>query len=142
MSPEQVRGLPVDHRTDIFSFGVAAYELLSGKHPFRRETTVATLTAILGETPPELTTLGRGVPPALSGIVQRCLVKGREERFRSAHDLALSLESVLSAPAGAASLVAKLRALTNLQVVEDPTVATGYKLDLGPFPGWRDVPTW
>jgi serine/threonine protein kinase len=104
MSPEQVRGLPVDHRTDVFSFGVVAYELLSGKHPFRRETTVGTLTAILEETPSELTTLGRGVPPALSGIVQRCVAKGREERFRSAHDLALSLESVLSAPAGAASL--------------------------------------
>jgi WD40 repeat protein len=104
MSPEQVRGLPVDHRTDLFSFGVVAYELLSGKHPFRRETTVATLTAILEETPSELVGLGKGVPPALSGIVQRCLAKGREERFRSAHDLALSLESVLSAPAGAASL--------------------------------------
>jgi WD40 repeat protein len=104
MSPEQVRGLPVDHRTDLFSFGVVAYELLGGKHPFRRETTVATLTAILEETPSELTTVGRGVPPVLSGIVQRCLSKGREERFRSAHDLALSLESVLSAPAGAASL--------------------------------------
>jgi hypothetical protein len=104
MSPEQVRGLPVDHRTDLFSFGVVAYELLSGKHPFRRETTVATLSAILEETPAELVALGRGVPPALSGIVQRCLSKGREERFRSAHDLALSLESVLSAPAGAASL--------------------------------------
>jgi eukaryotic-like serine/threonine-protein kinase len=104
MSPEQVRGLPVDHRTDIFSFGVLAYELLSGKHPFRRETTVGTLTAILEETPAELTTLGRGVPTALSGMVQRCLAKSRDERFRSAHDLALSLESVLAAPAGAASL--------------------------------------
>jgi WD40 repeat protein len=104
MSPEQVRGLPIDHRTDLFSFGVVAYELLSGKHPFRRETTVATLSAILEDTPAELSGLGRGVPPAVSGIVQRCLAKGREERFRSAHDLALSLESVLSAPAGAASL--------------------------------------
>ncbi len=65
---------------------------------------MGTLTAILEETPAELSTVGRGVPPALSGIVQRCLSKGREERFRSAHDLALSLEAVLQAPAGAASL--------------------------------------
>ena len=91
-------------RTDIFSFGVVLYELLSGKHPFRRETTVGTLTAILEETPAELSSLARGVPPALSGIVRRCLEKEREERFRSAHDLALSLEAVLAAPAGSAVL--------------------------------------
>ena len=104
MSPEQVRGLPVDARTDIFSFGVLLYELLGGRHPFQRESTVATLTAILDDEPPELSSLGRGVPPALSGIVRRCLAKTREERFGSAHDLALSLEAVLQAPAGAASL--------------------------------------
>ena len=104
MSPEQVRGLPVDHRTDIFSLGVVLYELLSGKHPFRRDTTIATLTAILEDTPAELSSLGRGIPPALSGIVARCLEKDRGQRFRSAHDLALSLEAVLQAPAGAASL--------------------------------------
>jgi hypothetical protein len=104
MSPEQVRGLPVDHRTDLFSLGVVLYELLSGKHPFRRDTTLATLSAILEETPAELSSLGRGVPPALSGIVGRCLEKDRGQRFRSAHDLALSLELVLQAPAGAASL--------------------------------------
>ncbi len=104
MSPEQVRGLPVDARTDVFSFGVLLYELLSGKHPFRRETAVGTLTAILEDTPTELVGLGRGIPPAVSGIVRRCLSKGREERYPSAHDLAVALEAVLQAPAGAASL--------------------------------------
>jgi WD40 repeat protein len=104
MSPEQVRGLPVDARTDVFSFGVLLYELLSGAHPFRRETTIGTLTAILEEKPAELVSLGRGIPPALSGIVRTCLEKSREERFHSTHDLARSLEAVLAAPAGAASL--------------------------------------
>ncbi len=104
MSPEQVRGLPVDQRTDVFSLGVVLYELLSGKHPFRRDTTIATLTAILEETPTELKSLTRSVSPALSGIVRTCLEKAREERFHSAHDLALSLEAVLQAPTGAASL--------------------------------------
>ena len=104
MSPEQVRSLPVDHRTDIFSLGVVLYELLAGKHPFRRETTVGTLTAILEETPSELASLGRGIPPSLSGIVKRCLEKDRGQRFRSAHDLGLALESVLAAPTGSAAL--------------------------------------
>ena len=57
--------LPVDHRTDLFSLGVVLYELLGGKHPFRRDTTIGTLTAILEETPAELSALGRGIPPAL-----------------------------------------------------------------------------
>ena len=104
MSPEQVRGLPVDHRTDLFALGIVLYELLSGKHPFRRDTTIATLTAILEETPLELASLSRGVPPAVSGLVQRCLEKDRGQRFRSAHDLALSLEAILAAPAGSAVL--------------------------------------
>jgi WD40 repeat protein len=104
MSPEQVRGLPIDQRTDIFSFGVLLYELLAGEHPFLRQTAVATLTAILEAAPAELSSLGRGVPPALSGIVRRCLEKDRAERFGSARDLAFALEAVLTAPAGAASL--------------------------------------
>ena len=104
MSPEQVRGLPVDPRTDVFSFGVLLYELLGGKHPFRRETTIATLTAILEETPAELSTVGRGIPPAVSGIVRRCLEKGRAERYGSAHDVRVALEAVLAVPAGSAVL--------------------------------------
>ena len=104
MSPEQVRGLAVDPRTDVFSFGVLLYELLGGRHPFRRETTIATLTAILEERPAELSTLGRGIPPAVSGIVRRCLEKGREERYGSAHDVRVALEAVLAAPAGSAVL--------------------------------------
>jgi serine/threonine protein kinase len=80
MSPEQVRALPVDHRTDIFSLGVVLYELLAGKHPFRRDTTMGTLTAILEETPSELASLGRGIPPSLSGIVRRCLEKDRGQQ--------------------------------------------------------------
>ena len=102
MSPEQVKALATDARSDIFSFGVVLYELLSRQHPFRRETVAATLTAILWESPPDLTALDGAMTPVLGGIVRRCLEKDREHRFHSAHDLALALEAVVPALSGAA----------------------------------------
>jgi WD40 repeat protein len=104
MSPEQVRGLPVDARSDVFSFGVVLYELVSGKHPFRRETTVATLSAVLEGEPAELSSVVRGVSPAVVGIVRRCLEKERESRYPSGHELAVALEAVAGAAPGSAVL--------------------------------------
>ncbi|MFN8095388.1 MAG: protein kinase [Vicinamibacteria bacterium] len=105
MSPEQIRGLPLDRRTDIFSLGLVLYEMLEGRHPFRRDSRVGTLSAILDEDPPQLgASAHHPVPPAVAGIVRRCLQKDREERFASARDLAFALEAVLQAPAGAARL--------------------------------------
>ncbi len=73
MSPEQVRGLPVDVRSDIFSFGVVLYEMLSGKRAFQRDTAAETMTAILKEEPPEFSDSGRSVPPVLDRLVRHCL---------------------------------------------------------------------
>jgi len=101
MSPEQVRGLALDARSDVFSFGVVLYELLGGRHPFRRETPMATLSAILEETPPDLTATARHVSPQVAAIVARCREKPREERFASGHDLVVALEAVT---AGASAL--------------------------------------
>ncbi len=84
----------VDPRSDVFSFGVVLYELLAGKHPFRRGTATATLTAIMEETPPNLESLGRGTSPAAGAIVRRCLEKGTEDHYESGHDLALVLDAV------------------------------------------------
>jgi len=97
MSPEQVRGLSADHRSDVFSFGTVLFELLSGKHPFRADTAAETMTAILREDPPELSGAVREIPPPLERIVRRCLEKRPEDRFHSAHDLALALESCSAA---------------------------------------------
>jgi Tol biopolymer transport system component len=94
MSPEQVRGVAVDHRSDIFSFGTVLYEMLAGRPAFRRATSSETLAAILTEDPPVLPEL---FPPPLQTLVWRCLEKSPAERFQSARDLAFALESVLSA---------------------------------------------
>jgi TolB-like protein/tetratricopeptide (TPR) repeat protein len=102
MSPEQVKGLPVDHRSDIFSFGTILYEMLSGKRAFRRDTNAETMAAILMQEPPELTQSGRNISPALDHVVKHCLEKDRDRRFHSAHDIAFAL-SEASAPTTAAS---------------------------------------
>jgi serine/threonine protein kinase len=73
MSPEQVRGLAVDARSDLFAFGAILYEMLSGKRAFRRDTASDTMSAILRDEPPELLESGRNVPPALDRIVRHCL---------------------------------------------------------------------
>src|SRR5256885_7353922 len=94
MSPEQLRGKPADHRSDIFSFGAILYEMLSGRRAFRGESTADTLSAILREDPPDLSTTNRGVNPALERIVNHCLEKNPEQRFNSARDLAFAIESL------------------------------------------------
>jgi tRNA A-37 threonylcarbamoyl transferase component Bud32 len=93
MSPEQVRGESVDHRSDIFSFGSVLYEMLSGKAAFERDSAIATMNAILNEGPASLVDSGRGSRPGIVRIVERCLQKQPEDRFESARDLAYALEA-------------------------------------------------
>jgi serine/threonine protein kinase/Tfp pilus assembly protein PilF len=98
MSPEQVRGEGVDHRADVFALGVMLYEMVAGRRPFAGPSSADTISAILSQDPPALTETSGHVPPALEGIVRRCLAKPRDERFSEAKDVALALES-LSDPA-------------------------------------------
>ena len=97
MSPEQVRGHATDHRSDIFSFGLILYEMITGKRAFQHETMAETMSAILKEEPEEITESNPNISPSLERIVRRCLEKKPERRFHSAHDLGFALES-LSAP--------------------------------------------
>jgi eukaryotic-like serine/threonine-protein kinase len=99
MSPEQVRGQNVDHRSDIFSFGSILYEMLTGQRPFQRETMAETMTAILKEEPAEISEPNQKINPALERIVRHCLEKKPERRFQSASDLGFAIEA-LSAPSG------------------------------------------
>ena len=91
MSPEQIRG-EADQRSDIFSFGVVLFEMLSGQRAFQRRTAADTVAAILNEEPPELT----AESPGLVAIVNRCLAKNPDARYQSARDLAFHLEQLSS----------------------------------------------
>ncbi|MDQ3238812.1 MAG: protein kinase, partial [Actinomycetota bacterium] len=94
MSPEQVRGARVDHRSDIFSFGCVLYEMLSGRRAFGGESVADTLSAILREEPPDLPTTDGQISPALERVVRHCMEKNPARRFQSAGDLAFALEAL------------------------------------------------
>jgi len=96
MSPEQLRGMHVDARSDIFSFGCVLQEMITGARPFSRSTLAETISAILKEDPPSLIGFDAGIPSELDQIVKRCLNKERDQRFQSAGDLAFHLRQILS----------------------------------------------
>jgi eukaryotic-like serine/threonine-protein kinase len=107
MSPEQVLGRGIDHRSDIFALGAVLYEMFTGSRAFHRASTVETMTAVLHEDPPDPLTFNANLPPAAIAIVRRCLEKNKEERFQSARDLAFDLQQLReltggTGPAGAA----------------------------------------
>jgi serine/threonine protein kinase len=78
MSPEQVRGQPIDHRTDIFALGAVLYELFTGMRAFKRPSTIETMNAILNEEPLDPLVANAGLPAGAGAIVRRCLEKDRE----------------------------------------------------------------
>jgi TolB-like protein/tetratricopeptide (TPR) repeat protein len=96
MAPEQARGQPADHRADLFSLGCVLHEMVTGKRPFSGATPADTISAILSQDPPMLSSAVEKVSPALEGIVRRCLEKRPEDRFQSARDLAFDLSSLLT----------------------------------------------
>jgi eukaryotic-like serine/threonine-protein kinase len=105
MSPEQVRGQVVDHRSDIFSFGAILYEMLSGKRAFKGDTSIETMNAILKEDPPELNESGLNVMPGLDRIVRHCLEKEPGLRFQSARDLTFDLENLTTLSSASKAVV-------------------------------------
>ncbi len=94
MSPEQLRGKPVDHRSDIFSFGAILYEMMTGRRAFHGETEVDTMTAVLREEPAGVCLDQAAVPPGYQDIVRHCLEKDPENRFQSAKDLVFALQTL------------------------------------------------
>lgn len=95
MSPEQVRGEALDARTDIFSFGILLYELLTGRRPFTAASSAATISAILTHEPPPVARFAPDVPAELQRIVGKCLAKERGQRYQTMRDLHLDLDAAL-----------------------------------------------
>ena len=87
MSPEQVQGKPVDHRSDIFSLGVILYEMTTGQRPFKGDTSALLLSSILKDTPPLASDVGAGVPRDLGRIIRHSLAKEPSQRYQTALDL-------------------------------------------------------
>ena len=99
MSPEQIVGRDVDHRTDIFSLGVLLYETASGHRPFEGATSIELASAVLRDVPRRLEDLRPGLPPALAHLINRCLEKDRERRVQTARDVANELRQISSTAA-------------------------------------------
>jgi non-specific serine/threonine protein kinase len=102
MAPEQVRGQPVDVRSDVFAFGCVLFEMLAGRRPFERATSADTMAAILHDPPPSLSASGKNRPAELDRLVVRCLEKEPDARYPSAREPAAVLRKLaLKVAAGA-----------------------------------------
>jgi serine/threonine protein kinase len=104
MSPEQVRGGIVDHRSDLFSLGTILYEMLAGRRAFQGASSAETMSAIATQDPLPLGSLNPNLPHGIEPVVRRCLEKNVDARFQSARDLAFALEGASTAPGSTSSI--------------------------------------
>ncbi len=94
MSPEQAEGKPLDHRTDIFSFGVILYEMATGERPFQGDTTISVISSIVKDTPRSVTEVNPALPRDIGRIIRRALVKDPDHRYQTVRDLGNDLEDL------------------------------------------------
>jgi len=138
LPPEQVRAEPLDHRADIFSFGVLSYELMSYERPFRGNTLSALVYQILYKVPLPLTTAWEGCPPSLSALVARCLAKKPSERWASIGEILPQLEQVRTALESMDAASPEASASAARHLLEDTRPVT--MVEDTPEPVAEDVP--
>ncbi len=141
MSPEQVRGKHVDHRSDVFSFGCILYEAATRRRAFAAESSVETMHQVLNDTPAPIEDLNPKAPAELRRLIRRCLQKNPEQRLQSMKDVALELREIeaeydsLSASASSGSHAA-LPALAARRGSPVPWIAGGVLLLAALAAGW------
>ena len=116
MSPEQIMGLPVDGRSDLFSTGVILYQFLTGERPFAGSSTT-TMQKVLKEDPLPPSTLNVQLPPAIDAVVRKALAKRADERFQSAQAFAAALRAAMPAQLAAASTADPDATLPNVAAI-------------------------
>jgi serine/threonine protein kinase/Flp pilus assembly protein TadD len=136
MAPEQVQGLQVDPRTDIFVLGCVLYEMLSGARAFSGPTAVDTMSAILHEDPVDLTASPGGIPAGLDRIVRHCLEKDPAQRFHSARDVAFALGEQTATSASSPSRIA-MTGRDRYQPWSLAGLLVALVLIMGSWIGWR-----
>jgi len=127
MAPEQLRAQKVEPASDLFSLGCVLYEVLKGRAPFQRESTIETSMAILREPAPPLS--GQSFPAELSAIVSTCLEKSVSARYASANDLALALRDLLSGSSSRKGSTRRGKPLTAVAVLPFVNQSTDVSLE-------------
>jgi Tol biopolymer transport system component len=130
MSPEQLEGQDVDHRTDIFALGAVLYEMMTGRRAFDGRTKTSLIAAIVASEPQPLSQIQPLTPPALEHVIRKCLAKDPEARWQSAHDIAEELRWIgdLGSQAGVAAPVAGSRRVRRGAIIA--AAALGWALAL------------